>query len=143
MDKHFNLQTQSIKGAGAAGGMGAGTVAFLSGELLPGIDLIKQIAGFDTKIKNADWIITGEGNLDDQTLSGKALSGVLSSAKKKQIKVAAFCGSVDLGKRIIQDLGISYSDFIMKHALSLNDALTNAKPYLEIITKEFVRQKLK
>ena len=143
LDKHFNLQTQSIKGAGAAGGMGAGTVAFLSGELLPGIDLIKQIAGFDTKIKNADWIITGEGNLDDQTLSGKALSGVLSSAKKKQIKVAAFCGSVDLGKRIIQDLGISYSDFIMKHALSLNDALTNAKPYLEIITKEFVRQKLK
>lgn len=142
LDKHFNLQTQNIKGAGAAGGMGAGTVAFLKGELLPGIDLIKQIANFDTKIENADWIITGEGNLDDQTLSGKALSGVLSSAKKKQIKVAAFCGNIDLGNRVIQDLGISYSDSIMNHALSLSDALTNVKQYLEIITKAFVKQKL-
>lgn len=143
LDKHFNLNTQKIKGAGAAGGMGAGTVAFLKGELLPGIDLIKQIAKFDAKIKNADWIITGEGNLDDQTLSGKALSGVLSSAKKKQIKVAAFCGSIDLESRVIQDLGISYTDSIMNHALSLSDALTNAKQYLEIITKAFVKQKLK
>ncbi|WP_400076527.1 glycerate kinase [Winogradskyella sp. R77965] len=143
LDKHFNLQTQHIQGAGAAGGMGAGTVAFLTGELLPGIDVIKQIADFDTKIKNADWIITGEGNLDDQTLSGKALSGVLNSAKNNQIKVAAFCGSIDLGKRIIQDLGITYSDSIMNHALSLNDALMNAKQYLEIITKEFIKQKLR
>lgn len=142
LDKHFILQTQCIKGAGAAGGMGAGTIAFLSGELLPGIDVIKQIAEFDTKIKNADWIITGEGNLDDQTLSGKALSGVLSSAKKKKIKVAAFCGSIDLGKRVIKDLGISYSDSIMNHALSISDALMNTSQYLEIISKEFVKQKL-
>jgi len=106
LDEHFNLATQNIEGAGAAGGMGAGAIAFLNGELLPGINVIKQIADFDTKIKNTDWIITGEGKLDDQTLSGKTLSGVLTSAKKNKIKVAAFCGSIDVTAAELNEMGI-------------------------------------
>jgi len=143
LDKHFNLQTQQIQGAGAGGGMGAGTVAFLNGKLLPGIDVIKQIASFDTKIKNADWIITGEGKLDVQTLSGKALSGVLSSANKNKIKVAAFCGSIDLVSEELNKMGIDYSDTIVNHASNLDDALTNTAHYLEHITKKFIVEKLK
>jgi len=143
LDKHFNLQTQQIQGAGAGGGMGAGTVAFLNGKLLPGIDVIKQIASFETKIKNADWIITGEGKLDVQTLSGKALSGVLSSANKNKIKVAAFCGSIDLVSEELNKMGIDYSDTIVNHASNLDDALTNTAHYLEHITKKFIVEKLK
>jgi len=137
LDKHFNLQSQNIVGAGAAGGMGAGTVAFLNGELLPGIDLIKQIADFDSNIKNADWIITGEGKLDDQTLSGKTLSGVLSSAKNNQIKVAAFCGSIDLTPEELTKMGIDYSDSIIDKAKNLDDALNNSSAYLKQITEVF------
>jgi glycerate kinase len=137
LDNHFHIKTQEIKGAGAAGGMGAGTVAFLNGELLPGIDVIKLIANFDSKIKKADWIITGEGRLDDQTLSGKTLSGVLTSANKNQIKVAVFCGSIDLKAEKLNTLGIAYSDSIINKAKNLDDALVHTALYLKQITKEF------
>ncbi|EPR73221.1 Glycerate kinase [Winogradskyella psychrotolerans RS-3] len=137
LDQHFNLTTQNIEGAGAAGGMGAGAIAFLNGELLPGINLIKQIADFDTKIKNADWIITGEGKLDHQTLSGKTLSGVLTSAKENHIKVAAFCGSIDVTPAELNEMGIAYSDAIITKAKNLEDALSNTTIYLKQITNEF------
>ena len=140
LDKHFSIQTQNIEGAGAAGGMGAGATAFLKGELLPGIDLIKQIADFDANIKTADWIITGEGKLDDQTLSGKTISGVLSSAKKHKIKVAAFCGSTDLQSDELNAMGINYSDSIMSLAKDLDDALTNTSQYLENMTRTFIEK---
>ncbi|RED43131.1 glycerate kinase [Winogradskyella eximia] len=140
LDKHFSIQTQNIEGAGAAGGMGAGATAFLKGELLPGIDLIKQIADFDANIKTADWIITGEGKLDDQTLSGKTISGVLSSAKKHKIKVAAFCGSTDLQPDELNAMGINYSDSIMSLAKDLDDALTNTSQYLENMTRTFIEK---
>lgn len=140
LDKHFNIQTQNIEGAGAAGGMGAGAVAFLNGGLLPGIDLVKQIADFDTKLKKADWIITGEGKLDNQTLSGKTISGVLSSAKKNKIRVAAFCGSTDLQPDALNTMGIDYSDSIMSLAKNLDDALANTKQYLEKMTRTFAKK---
>lgn len=140
LDKHFSILTQNIEGAGAAGGMGAGATAFLKGELLPGIDLIKQIADFDANIKTADWIITGEGKLDDQTLSGKTISGVLSSAKKHKIKVAAFCGSTDLQPDELNAMGINYSDSIMSLAKDLDDALTNTSQYLENMTRTFIEK---
>lgn len=138
LDCHFNLQIQEIKGAGAAGGMGAGAISFLGGEMLSGIELIKQVADFDNKIKGADWIITGEGRLDNQTLSGKALIGILNSAKTKNISVAAFCGSNDLDDVKIDELGIDYCASILSKAKNLDDALHNTEQYLKQITKDFV-----
>ncbi|MCL4131347.1 UNVERIFIED_CONTAM: hypothetical protein GTU68_008861 [Idotea baltica] len=98
----FNIDAQSLKGAGAAGGMGIASKVFLNGTLERGIELIKNLAQFDAHIKNADWIITGEGKLDNQTLSGKTIAGVLLSAKAKKIKVAAvggFLWVVDLERK--------------------------------------------
>lgn len=140
LDVHFNIKTQNIEGAGAAGGMGAGAVAFLNGELLPGIDLVKQIADFDAKLNHADWIITGEGKLDDQTLSGKTISGVLTSAKQYKINVAAFCGSTDLHSNELNDMGISYNDSVMSMADNLDDALANTEEYLQKMTMCFVEK---
>ena len=73
----FNVDAQSVKGAGAAGGMGIASKVFLNGDLQPGIQLIKHLAQFDTKLENVDWIITGEGKLDAQTMSGKTIQGVI------------------------------------------------------------------
>jgi glycerate kinase len=138
LDHHFNIETQKIKGAGAAGGMGAACVTFLNAELSPGIELIKEMAQFDVKIEGADWIITGEGQLDNQTLSGKALSGVISSAKKFEIKVAAFCGNIELETEAINKMGINYSASVMDIAENLQDALRNTKRCLETITRAFI-----
>jgi len=138
IDQHFNLGTQNIVGAGAAGGMGAGTVAFLNGTLKSGIELIMQIADFKNKIKDTDWIVTGEGRLDDQTLSGKALSGIINVAKQHKIKVAALCGSTDLLPNEIAKMGIDYSKTIMDKADSFEDALENTPQYLEGLAREFI-----
>lgn len=137
LDVHFQKDVQRIKGAGAAGGMGAGTVTFLNAELLPGIELVKQIAEFDEVIKDADWIITGEGQLDAQTLSGKAISGILKSAKAQQIPVAALCGSVTLNEEELKQMGIHYTASIIQKASNLEDAIENTTRYLKEIVKEF------
>ena len=139
----FFIDVQDISGAGAAGGLGAASITFLNGQLNKGIEIIKQLAHFDQYISDADWIITGEGKLDQQTFSGKTIKGVLNSAKKADVKVAAFCGSIDLTKNEIDQLGLSYTNTIMESAQNINDALQNATTYLRENTKRFITTILK
>ncbi|MEP3838194.1 MAG: glycerate kinase [Algibacter sp.] len=139
----FNVDTQSVKGAGAAGGMGIASKVFLNGLLEPGIKLIKDLADFDFKITGADWIITGEGKLDTQTMSGKTIQGVLSSAKAKKIKVAAFCGAIDLEGNSPEEFGIHYADAVINYAKNLDDAMKNGYSYLKEIANVFSRKCLK
>lgn len=136
----FSSDVQSVKGVGAAGGMGIATKLFLNGTLEPGIQWIKKLANFDKKIKNADWIITGEGKLDNQTLSGKTIQGVLESAKKQNIKVAAFCGSIDLEGKNPKDVGIEYADAVIKYANNLEDAMSNTNKYLSLVSRKFAKK---
>ena len=82
----------TLKGAGAAGGMGFGVCAFLGGSLRPGVDLILDTIDFENQIADADCIFTGEGRLDSQSLSGKAVIGIARRAKGKN--VIAVVGSV-------------------------------------------------
>ncbi|MCI2229223.1 glycerate kinase [Polaribacter sp. MSW13] len=138
----FSINVQSIEGAGAAGGMGIATKLFLNGTLEPGIELIKELANFDNLIEGADWIITGEGKLDYQTLSGKTIQGVLESAKKQQIKVAAFCGTIALPKEGLKAIGIDYGKDIISCSKDLEDAMSNSKKYLSLLTNNFVSEKL-
>lgn len=84
-----------LPGAGAAGGMGAGLMAFLGAHMQSGIDLVLETAGFDQAITGADWVWTGEGRIDAQTLSGKTISGVLCRCRAQAVPVLAFGGSVD------------------------------------------------
>lgn len=135
----FGVNPQEVKGAGAAGGMGIASKVFLNGNLKPGIALIKSLAEFDKKINGADWIITGEGNLDEQTFSGKTIQGVLASAKAKGIHVAAFCGGIDLKSDDIKKLGLDYTDAVMNYAEDLKDAMENGYDYLKVISRKFAK----
>jgi glycerate 2-kinase len=82
-------------GAGAAGGLGAGLVAFLGAELRPGAAWLLDAAGFDRAIGGADFVITGEGRLDAQTLEDKAPAVVARVAAARGVAVIALAGSVD------------------------------------------------
>ncbi len=83
-------------GAGAAGGLGAGLMAFLDAEMHSGIDLVLEAIGFDDLVRGADWVFTGEGRIDAQTLHGKVLAGVLKRCRYfGSVPVIAFAGSVD------------------------------------------------
>lgn len=135
----FNVDAQSIKGAGAAGGMGIASKVFLNGTLEPGIELIKNLADFDNQIEAADWIITGEGKLDSQTFSGKTIQGVITSAKTKNIKVAAFCGAVELDKESLEPFGIHYQDAVLNYAKDLDDAMKNSSKFVREMATKFAK----
>lgn len=119
----YNADLQKIKGAGAAGGIGGGAVVFLNAKLTSGIDLIKELADFDNAIDETDWIITGEGQLDEQTLSGKTINGVVISATKKQIPVAALCGSVGISIEQQKEFGLDYVISIVRGISTLKEAM--------------------
>ena len=91
-------------GSGAAGGMGGGLLAFLNAELRSGADLLLDLCQFETKIEEADIIITGEGRMDQQSLMGKIPGKILEAGKRKGIPVIAFAGSI-ADKEILESAG--------------------------------------
>lgn len=96
---------EAIPGAGAAGGLGFGVLAFLGGELHPGANMLLDCAGFGNMLENADLVITGEGRMDVQTLQGKAPFAVLQRAKETHIPVLGICGSLGPGSSQLLDAG--------------------------------------
>ncbi len=139
IQKEFGVNVQDLKGAGAAGGMGAAASVFLKGELVSGIDLIKDLADFDSAINDADWIITGEGQLDTQTLSGKTIAGVLTSAKKRNIPVAALCGSIAISKKESSSFGLNYIASISEGCNDLEESILNAYSNLAKASEKFAK----
>ena len=91
-----------IPGAGAAGGLGGGFLAFMPATLKPGIQMVLEALDFESRIRNADLIITGEGKLDRQTGMGKTPAGVLEAGKRQQIPVVAIGGSVEETNALLQ-----------------------------------------
>lgn len=81
-------------GAGAAGGLGYGLMAYVGATLQSGINLMLDIIGFDEKIKDADLILTGEGQSDKQTLMGKVPEGILKRAMRQGIPVHLLSGAI-------------------------------------------------
>lgn len=94
--RELGVDVSQIPGGGAAGGMGAGSVAFLGASLKRGIDYILDIIGFDQLLDGADLVITGEGRLDSQSLGGKVVSGVTSRAGTAGVPVIAVCGASEI-----------------------------------------------
>lgn len=133
--RQFEINLQEISGAGAAGGLGAGCILFLNAHLTSGIDLMKNAADFDKHLKGADWIITGEGKLDDQTFSGKVIRGILDSITTE--KLAVFCGVVDLKEDRMNELKIDYLAEIASQASSLDDSMLHAFDYLKKLAEDF------
>ncbi|TWI53961.1 glycerate kinase [Halalkalibacter nanhaiisediminis] len=122
---------RDIPGAGAAGGLGAGLLAFLNVRLDSGVTLILEATGFHERVKGASLVITGEGRLDQQTIFGKTPIGVAKAAKQTDIPVLAFAGGLANGHEVIFEHGIDVAFSIVPGILSIEDALENGLRYLE------------
>lgn len=96
-----------LPGAGAAGGLGAGVLAFLDGELTPGVELLLDSVGFDELLDTAELVITGEGRLDGQSMAGKVPVGVSRRAKAKAVPCIALAGCLGRGAELCLEEGIS------------------------------------
>jgi len=103
----FAAELAHTPGAGAAGGLGFGVLAFLGGELRPGVDLLLDCAGFGALLEGADLVVTGEGRMDAQTLQGKAPCGVLLRAAAQGVPVLGVCGCVGQGRDALLAAGFA------------------------------------
>lgn len=95
IEKTYGMDLTSMAGTGAAGGMGGGFYVFLNATLKRGVDMVLDAIDFDSIIRGADLVITGEGKIDYQTVKGKTAAGVLARAKAQDIPVVAIAGSVE------------------------------------------------
>ncbi|MBI2915134.1 MAG: glycerate kinase [Firmicutes bacterium] len=120
-----------LPGAGAAGGLGAGLVAFLGAELRRGVDIVIEAVDLPRFAEEADLVITGEGAIDVQTAFGKTPAGVAAVAKRFGRPVIALAGSVTEGARELHSCGIDAMLSIVPGPMSLQDAVRDADKLLE------------
>lgn len=112
-----------VPGSGAAGGLGAGVLAFLNGQLCPGIDAVMDMVGFDDAVAGVDLVITGEGRLDGQTMRGKLVHGVCRRAARYGVPVIALCGAVAATAEQIRAVGLLAAFSISPKPQPLEQAL--------------------
>ncbi|NUM53636.1 MAG: glycerate kinase [Candidatus Hydrogenedentes bacterium] len=117
-------------GAGAAGGLGAGLMAFAGGRLQSGVELVADAARLDVAVSNADLVITGEGRIDEQTAQGKTPVGVARVARRFRVPVVAVAGTIGRGYRAVYEQGIHAVFGICNGPMPLGEAMQRAEELL-------------
>jgi glycerate kinase len=101
------LDLAGAAGAGAAGGTGFGALAYLGAKLVPGVDLVLDLIGFDDALAGAGLVVTGEGSMDSQSLGGKVPIGVARAAGRRGVPVVAVAGQVRLSPDEVASAGFA------------------------------------
>lgn len=127
----LNKDIESIPGAGAAGGMGAGLMAFLNARLVKGFDIVAEITGLEESVRKADLVLTGEGRVDYQTQFGKTAFGVAQLAQKHQKPVILVTGSIGEGAEVLYNLGVSAMLSIVDGPMTLEESIQATPQLLE------------
>jgi glycerate kinase len=134
MRRYADLLQQSFPGfdpaapgMGAAGGMGAMARAFLQAELLPGIECVLDLVGFDELLRKADLCITGEGHADAQSVHGKVVSGVAVRCLRAGVPCVALVGGMDVGACELLSCGVDVLVPTVIDATGLEEALKHAE----------------
>ncbi|GLH63973.1 glycerate kinase [Parageobacillus sp. G301] len=130
IERVLGKQVKDIPGAGAAGGLGAGLLAFLDAKLKRGVEIVLETVNFHERIQGASLVITGEGRIDGQTIFGKTPIGVAKAAKQYNIPVIAIAGSVSDDSDVVRSHGIDALYSIVPGIIPLEKALANARYYV-------------
>lgn len=138
-EKRTGNNYYDINGAGAAGGMGFGVCAFLGGSLKPGVNLILDTIDFEKQLSDTDLIITGEGRLDSQSLSGKAVIGISRIAQQHSVPVIAVVGSVADDITSVYSQGVTAVFTTNTQPVPFEIAAINAKENLRFTMENIAR----
>lgn len=130
VEQAFNRNISTVPGAGAAGGLGAGCLAFLNAELRSGIDVLLGAVGFSDMLAGADLVLTGEGKIDEQTPHGKVVSGVAKAGRAAGVPVIAFGGIRTVGLGELPDLTAVHA-LMDEPGLAPSKAIADAATLLE------------
>ena len=136
IEKELNLNVLNLKGGGAAGGLGAGMVAFFGATLRPGVDIIFDTLNVEEKIKDADLIITGEGQFDISSTYNKAPTAIAKLGKKYNIPSIGISGSFGEGFDKLDEFGILSKSTLINKISTLDDNIKNADNLLRIASVE-------
>lgn len=136
--RDLGRDVRDLPGAGAAGGLGAGLVAFADATLRRGIEIVIEAVRLTDRLAGTDLVITGEGRLDEQSMMGKVIHGVATAARAAGVPVIVVCGSVGHGAERSLELVDAYFS-IVNRPMSLSDALANAAPLLRETTANIIR----
>lgn len=126
-------------GSGAAGGLGAGLLAFTHAKIYPGVKLVANEVHLAEKIKEADYVFTGEGGTDFQTQFGKTPYGVAQIAKKYDVPVISLAGYIGKGIDHLYDKGFTAIFGILAKAENIDQALKDGPQNVERTTENVVR----
>lgn len=117
--RDLGVHIADIAGAGAAGGMGGGCVAFLGARLRSGIEAVLDTVDFDARLEGADLVLTGEGRIDSQSMCGKVISGVARRTSARKVPLVAIAGGIAGGAEEAYDLGVTAMFPINREAVPL------------------------
>jgi glycerate kinase len=137
--RDIGIESESMPGAGAAGGMGYGMHVFFGSRLQMGIETVLDTVQFDSLVKDADFVFTGEGKIDSQTLRGKVVIGVAKRAKLAHVPVIAIVG--DIGDDIdpVYETGVSAVFSINRVAVDFPQAKLRAQKDLYLTMDNLIR----
>lgn len=127
LKKDLGVDVADVPGAGAAGGLGAGLIAFCHATLERGVDIVIDVVRLDERMRGADLVITGEGRIDRQTSRGKTPHGVARVAGDNGIPVVALGGSVDITAHDLHDAGFHAVFSILTEPMTLDEAMMPAR----------------
>lgn len=139
LKRDLKTDVQAIPGSGAAGGMGGGVAAYFGSELQMGIETVLDTVHFDTLLDGADYVYTGEGKIDGQSLRGKVVIGVARKASKKKVKTIAFVGDIGDNVEGSYDEGVTGIFSINRVAVPYKEARSRARNDLALTVDNLLR----
>lgn len=137
--QYFGFDQRNEAGSGAAGGLGFAAKTFLKAEFRPGIEVIAELNQLADKIQGADWVITGEGKLDQQTLNGKTPFGVAKIAQAANIPVIVIAGTLGQNYQALYQHGITAAFSLTSGPSTLEQACQNAAELIRARTTDIAR----
>ncbi|MGE7219079.1 glycerate kinase [Priestia koreensis] len=139
VEEATGVHLHTLPGAGAAGGIGGAFQAFFPSKTMRGIDVVIEHTGLETILEGADLVITGEGQVDFQTASGKTPMGVAQAAQNQGINSIILAGSVGVGIDALYQYGVISVHSIVNRPMTLSEAMENAAELLEQSAEQVAR----
>lgn len=133
------MDVEQMEGAGAAGGLGGGSVVFLGAQLRSGIDTVLDTVGFDRLLEGADLVISGEGRIDGQSAQGKVVWGISRRAKAAGVPVVAVVGDIGDGIDALYGEGLTAVISINRRAIPFEQARLRCETDLEGTVDTLIR----
>lgn len=127
LNKDLGIAIAEVPGAGAAGGLGGGLLAFTEAHMAQGIDQILEILRFDELLDSAQLVITGEGRIDNQSINGKAPIGIAKKAKAHRVPVVVVVGARDADLSKVYEAGVDLVLSTIPRPMSLEEAMKDVK----------------